>query len=156
MITKIEIVSDTIAPALSRAVAAAADLSPLMMSISEELRGAVEENFEAQGRPAWEPLKATTLAKRRGQGAKILQDSGILAGSIAVDHDATNAWVGTNIKYGPTQQFGAKKGAFGTTKRGAPIPWGDIPARPFLAATDEDKQAIAELTEDYVRRAIQG
>lgn len=151
---KIEVTSNSLGPALERLVGAAVDLTPLMMSIAEELRGAVEENFEAQGRPAWAPLSETTKSRRRGEGAKILQDSGQLASSITVSHDATNAAVGTNKVYGPTQQFGAKKGEFGVTKRGAPIPWGDIPARPFLSVTEEDKEAIVALTEDYLRRAL--
>jgi phage gpG-like protein len=73
-------------------------------------------------------------------------------------------------------QFGAKEGEFGRysqigrvrkyglrdfrgaagTKKGFPIPWGDIPPRPFLAVTDEDTDAIVALTEDYLRRAAQG
>lgn len=155
MITKIEVTSDTISAALARLVQANADFSPFMRELSETLRDRVEENFEAQGRPTWAPLSEVTKT-RRGAGAKILQDSGQLAASITAGHDATNAIVGTNKVYGPTQQFGAKKGAFGTTTRGAPIPWGDIPARPFLSVTDQDKADILEMIEEYERRAAHG
>ena len=39
-------------------------------------------------------------------------------------------------------QFGAKHRAYGKTKRGAPISWGDIPTRPFLGVSDADKKTI--------------
>ncbi|MGB0955835.1 MAG: phage virion morphogenesis protein [Panacagrimonas sp.] len=48
------------------------------------------------------------------------------------------------------QQFGARKGAFGTTRRGAPIPWGDIPARPFLGISDEDRTEIELLLFEFL------
>ena len=49
--------------------------------------------------------------------------------------------VGSPEKYASTHQFGAKQGAYGSTRRGAPIPWGDIPARPFLGLSSDDETA---------------
>jgi phage virion morphogenesis protein len=155
MITTIEVTSDTIAPVLERLARANADFTPLMREISGALLDAVEENFAREGRPQWAPLSPVTIAQR-GNSGPILQRSGQLAASIVPDHDATSATVGTNKVYGPTLQFGAAKGAFGSTKRGAPIPWGTIPPRPFLAVADEDHEAILELTADYERRAALG
>ena len=39
---------------------------------------------------------------------------------------------GTNVVYATTQQFGAARGEFGATRRGRPIPFGDIRARAFV------------------------
>ncbi len=39
--------------------------------------------------------------------------------------------VGSSLIYAAVQQLGAKKGSFGKSRRSS-IPWGDIPARPFL------------------------
>ena len=40
--------------------------------------------------------------------------------------------ISSTMKYAGTQQFGALQGQFGRDTRNHPIPWGDIPARPFF------------------------
>ena len=50
----------------------------------------------------------------------------------------------TNLDGATTHQFGAKQGTFGRTTRGGPIPWGNIPARPFLGPSDDLNQDILE------------
>jgi len=49
------------------------------------------------------------------------------------------------------QHFGASQGAFGKTKRGAPIPWGNIPGRPYLGFSDEDRSVILQTIEKYLK-----
>ena len=44
----------------------------------------------------------------------------------------------------------------GKTRRGAPIPWGDIPARPFVGLSSEDKEAVLETIAEALERAAQG
>lgn len=155
MIATIEIASNDIGATLARLAAANTDMTPLMGAIAGNLHDAVEENFASEGRPAWVPLSPVTIAER-GNAGPILQRTGQLAASVTPSHDAMSAAVGTNKVYGPTMQFGAKKGAFGRTARGSPIPWGDIAPRPFLAVTDDDQEAILELVLDYERRAAAG
>jgi phage gpG-like protein len=46
--------------------------------------------------------------------------------------------------YAAAQQFGMKKGYAGRNSKGRPIPWGDIPARPFLGISDYDKATILD------------
>jgi phage virion morphogenesis protein len=137
---------------LERLIHANTDLAPLMRSIKGFMLDRVEENFAQEGRPKWAPLSPVTV-KRRGNSGPILQRSGQLAASVSGISDATSATVGTNKIYAKTQQFGAKKGQFGqfsmllsakqkTTFKRSPvinIPWGDIPARPFVALTTEDQ-----------------
>lgn len=50
--------------------------------------------------------------------------------------------VGSPKVYASAQQFGMKRGFAGTNRRGSPIPWGDIPARPFLGISKEDRVNI--------------
>ena len=57
---------------------------------------------------------------------------------------------GTNKVYAATHQFGAERGEFGADRRGRPIPWGDIPARPFLGVGDEQRGIILEALNDHV------
>ena len=58
--------------------------------------------------------------------------------------------VGSPMIYAVTQQFGAKKGSFGSDKRGRSIPWGDIPARPFLGISDADRVSILQIAADFL------
>jgi phage gpG-like protein len=51
--------------------------------------------------------------------------------------DRYSVVVGASAIQAAVLQFGAKKGAFGATKRGVPIPFGDIPARRYLPITRE-------------------
>ena len=85
---------------------------PLFRDIAGFLEKETEDNFAAQGRPAWLGLSPRTL-KRRGADAKILQDTGRLAGSIATSYDRTHATVGTNVRYAAIHQLG------GTIQRAA-------------------------------------
>ncbi|WP_198321874.1 MULTISPECIES: hypothetical protein [Methylococcus] len=38
-------------------------------------------------------------------------------------------------------------------KRNSPIPWGDIPARPFIGLSDDDKNYIVETIEEHIKAA---
>ena len=106
--------------------------APLMEDISRQLVTETKLNFDFGGRPAWAGLSPVTLARRAHGGGAILQDTGELKGSINASHTVDTATVGSNLKYAPTHQFGAKQGEFGRSDRNTPLPWGDIPARPFI------------------------
>jgi len=57
--------------------------------------------------------------------------------------------------YAAVHQFGAAQGAFGNTSRGSPIPWGDIPARPYLGLSDDDRQEIETFVADRLGDLLQ-
>lgn len=106
--------------------------APLMRDISRALLSETMMNFQFGGRPAWAGLSPVTLARRAHGGGAILQDSGLLKKSINASHTDDTATVGSNSEYAATHQFGAKQGEFGRSDRNTPLPWGDIPARPFI------------------------
>ena len=106
--------------------------APLMEDISRALESETLLRFHFGGRPAWAGLSPVTLARRAHGGGAILQDSGLLKKSINASHTDDTATVGSNLKYAPTHQFGAKQGEFGRSDRNTPLPWGNIPARPFI------------------------
>lgn len=60
-------------------------LSRLMPAVAEVLVAAVSDVYDAEG-PGWEPLKEATLKKRRGTVGKILQDTGVMAGSTSAGY----------------------------------------------------------------------
>ena len=121
---------------LGQLVARLAHMTPVMEDIGRALGNLTEDAFQAQG-PGWPALRPVTV-KRRGNAGPILQVSGGsgLAGSITHGGDATSAWVGASKVYAAAQQFGMPKGYAGKTKRGSPIPWGDLPPRPYLPIQD--------------------
>jgi phage virion morphogenesis protein len=140
------------------------DLTPAFEVIGQAVVTSVQKNFEAEGRPAkWAPLSLTTLmkgAKRSKRGwitpkkrGKILQIQGWAGGLLGSIHYAASpdkVVIGTNKIYAAVQQFGQSKGASGADKFGRPIPWGDVPARPYLMVQDDDWQRIARDLKRYL------
>lgn len=137
---------------------------PLTKNIAEILLAGVQENFLQSGREnggsaTWKPLSPVTL-KRRGKAANspILRVSNLMYQSLTTSHDNDTAAVGTNKIYAAAMHFGAKKGEFGTyrgpsgTWKPRPIPWGDIPARPFMHATNQELEDIADFLEEQINK----
>jgi len=58
--------------------------------------------------------------------------------------------IGSSLKYAAAQQFGMEKGYAGRTKHGTPIPWGTIPARPYLDVSHQDRQTILDLARNWL------
>lgn len=107
--------------------------------------------------------------------------AGGLMGSINVRADDHQVVIGTNKKYAALHQFGAKKGSFGTVEARVrehvrritkafgkaidpkdvtvkahtgktKLPWGDIPARPFMAVQSEDWDEIRSALIEHLLR----
>lgn len=191
---EIEVNIDSVSAGLTRLAQLGQNMTPLTRDLAEILKGGVDRAFADEVDPAtgeqWHPLSPTTLARRAkaGHTGKMLQVSGQLAASVQTEYGPHHAAVGTNKVYAATQQFGAKKGSFGTAKRGTrgqgrrnarnytarggqtvggwlsgraqggtmPLPWGDIPARPFLGVGAPERAEIAESLSRAVRRALEG
>ena len=71
-----------------------------------------------------------------------------LSTEINYQASATQVTIGSPMEYAAVHQFGVLRGALGRTKRGSPIPWGDIPARPFLGVSEADKADILEILQN--------
>jgi phage gpG-like protein len=69
---------------------------------------------------------------------KPLIDRGTFVRSrLHYEASADSVIIGSSAVQAAVLQFGAKRGAFGATKRGAKIPWGDIPARRYLPIQED-------------------
>lgn len=154
---RIEITGDTVTPALDRLSAAMSDLTPVMQDIGELLIRSTRERFVEGKSPegaAWAPKSPTTLAAyaRRGVNAPrpLIGETGRLGREISYQAGPQSVEVGSNLIYAAVQQFGAAQGAFGRTARGGPIPWGNIPARPYLGLSPEDEIAIIATVDDWL------
>ncbi len=166
---RIELEDKELRAALGRLVTAGQDFSPATKVIAAHLLRITEDAFERQRDPgtgqAWAPLSDVTRRRREKSGhvgvggAKKLQVTGSLLDSIGADYDDSAAVVGTNLIYATTQHFGAKQGEFGrggfkTRKGSVPIPWGDIPPRPFFGLSAADEQAVSDILRDHIDRAF--
>ena len=140
---------------LAKLSGAVKDMSPLMHSIGEHLLNTTRERFVDQKAPdgtPWAPLSEATKRRKRRNRDKVLTERGFLRGNLAYRADATSVRVGSPSIYAGTHQFGAERGVFGTTGRGRPVPWGDIPARPFLGLSDADRDEVLRLAERFLRK----
>lgn len=153
MIT-LELKGDDIELALARLQAGLGDLSEVTNEIggflAEMTQQRIERSLGAPDGTAW----AANSPFTRTRDPRPLIDTGEMARNI-------------NHQYGPdfveviatgvqvrTMQFGAVKGAFGQTAKGRPLPWGDIPARPFMGLSDSDRSGIEEALQEWLERLV--
>jgi phage virion morphogenesis protein len=179
--TQITIHDEAVQASLSGMAMRAGDLSRGMKLIAALVLASVQRNFEVGGRPSkWAALKPSTLKKRHSGGGPLVVQGfgGGLLGSVHAESSATTATVGTDKIYAAVHQLGAKKGSFGmglaggsrrkgimgSLERGGgwdlssqrPLPWGDIPARPFLVLQDQDREDIPDVLTKFVLGASGG
>ena len=150
----VEIGSRQLAGLLEELRRRVADPVPALEEIGAGLEELVRLGFHDSRDPwggEWAGLRPVTLARRRkGRGAgaaRPLRDSGNLMNSITSRAQRDRVVVGTAVEYAPTHQYGARRGQYGRTRRGAPVPWGDVPARPFLPL----REGHVELPDAWVR-----
>ena len=147
---KIDItVDDTqVARAIARMIQGGTDLTPILTDIGEHLLNSSRERFIAEEAPDgsdWASLSETTKSRKKKNKEKILTHRGHLRGTLNYQVTGDELFIGSPRIYAGTHQFGARKGQYGTTSRGGPIPWGDIPARPFLGISHEDRAEIRNI-----------
>lgn len=149
----IQIHDEHLRATLARRITALRSPARLMAGIANDLHGGVEDVLKAEGMPKWRGLSSVTKERRRERGhwpGKMLQEYGQLAASIQPDSGEAFAQVSTNLKKARTLHFGAKQGEFGRSKRGGPIPWGNIPARPFMVIPAHTRATIAQRAAKWI------
>ena len=118
---------------------------------------AIPRNFANQSSPdgiPWAQLSSVTIARRAAKGVgptPILQVTRRLAASVVSQPDDQGVTVGSPVPYAAVMQGGAAQGQFGTTGRGGPIPWGNIPARPYLGLSAADEAEIIAIASDWLQ-----
>lgn len=102
----------------------------------------------------------------------LIGESKALSTTIAFRVEPDAVRIGSPMIYSAVQQFGAEMGEFGRyyqlfrrkyaesdfrryagTKKGSPIPWGNIPARPFLGLSAQDKADVVEILQEHLLRS---
>jgi len=77
------------------------NLEPVMAVIAEDFVTAVSDMYDTEGRGKWPPHAASTLRKRRagGKGARLMQDTGVLAASTEPNYGPDFAEATTGVEY---------------------------------------------------------
>lgn len=155
----------------------AQDLQPLLKEIGEDQAESTKQRFSTATGPdgqAWAPNSAVTLARygalfaRKKDGSLTKRSEQKLAGkkpgtgetrmlATTINYQVKSddaVGIGSPMVYASTFHYGAKSGEFGfgvyATRNGSfPIPWGDIPARPFLGTSQADRENIVGLIRSY-------
>lgn len=166
MAAAVEIFDQALKVRLAKMIAANADARKLTATWAADLVGGVEDVLKAEGMPRWKALGELQKARRTAAGkwpGKMLQVTGKLADGVQPDSGADFAMATNNDVRAKTLHYGAKVGEFGRysqtrvrkyaegdyrrkagTVTGFPIPWGNIPARPFMVIPAATRKVIVE------------
>lgn len=159
MIT-IELKDAEVTRMLARLMAAMSDMTTVMGDIGADLVATTEDRFKIGQAPdgsAWVPRSPTTLEAYGRQGLNFgpypLTRSGEMSNNISHAFGSDFAEVGSNVIQAAVMQFGEAQGA---ARKKPPIPWGTIPARPFLGISEIDRSNIIETVNEWLTRLAAG
>lgn len=142
------------------------NLRPVLAEIGEDMTESTKRRFTTAKAPdgtPWAPNSATTLARysdlfaRKKDGTLSKKAAAKIAGkkpltgetralATTINYQITGdnaVGIGSPMVYAAMQNFGGTKSDF-------PHLWGNIPARPFLGASEADKTNIADLVRSYM------
>ena len=181
---KVQVTDSGCLDAFNRLIAFGKSPQGALLAVGEKLTDFTKRRFELSADPygnPWAPNADTTLraALHRNEknftkrGALSKRGQALLSGKKPLIGESKSlstqfhyTVIGDNLVtvsspmiYASTQQFGAKQGQFGKDKRNHPIPWGDIPARPFFpnagqGLPDELQQDIANVLRTALQNAM--
>lgn len=157
-------INETASEGLERLATALMDLTPIWYDIGEDLlvshQDRIAQGQQPDGRP-FAPRSAATLKRYKKQGLTYgppLNLSGVMRQNLHYSVTPGSLELGSSAIQSAVMQFGAKKGAFGSyqgkgfgdTAPTISIPWGDIPARPWLGLSDGDQDAITAAVGEWL------
>ena len=139
---------------------------PVLAEIGEDQTKSTKRRFSTAKAPdgtPWAQNSATTIARygdlfaRKKDGTRSKKTEAKIAGKKPLTGETralattinyqllsdNEVGIGSPMVYAAMQQFGGKKSDF-------PHLWGNIPARPFLGASEADKINIADLVGSYM------
>ena len=162
---------------LNRLAVALGDMTRPMERIGEAMvhssQQRIEDGISVDGAP-FAPRSKATLARYTASGERFssrpLWKTGTMRNQIFAATSSDAAEIGSNAIQAAVMQFGAKQGEFGARagrtrpkKPGAKprdyffhLPWGDIPARPFLGVSEEDRANVLEIIDEWMNGVASG
>jgi len=140
--------------ALDKVIAVMTDPQPMFADMGEYLLRSTRGRFTAQAAPdgtPWRRLSPITIGRKPKNKDRILVQEGYLRGPGMRYQALPDGFaVGSDRVYAAAHQLGMAKGYAGTTRRNSPIPWGDIPARPFLGLSADDETELLDIASDFM------
>ncbi|WP_162899912.1 phage virion morphogenesis protein [Halomonas sp. JS92-SW72] len=148
---------------LNRLLSAGENTLPAMQDIGEYLIGSTRQRFHDMQGPngePWVPNTETTQDATEARGDRydprpLFGPTKRLSSEILAFPSNHAVAVGSALIQAAVMQFGAEQGEFGTSSRGGPLPWGDIPARPFIGISDADEVQVLEILNGYLAEALE-
>ncbi|MDE2595961.1 MAG: phage virion morphogenesis protein [Sphingomonadales bacterium] len=161
---KTEFKADKAMEAIRRAAERLEDMTPLFEEVQEYMVAQTRQRFIDGKSPqgvAWAAKTANTLAryKARGYGnltRPLIGPGKRLSREIIGQATRSGAVIGSALIYSRVMQEGAEAGQFGSTRTGRPLPFGRIPARPWLGISPADETALVEMAEEYAGKPLAG
>ncbi len=151
----LELKDDGLDAALARLEAGLGDMSEPTNEIGEFLAEAHQQRiWRTEGAPDGTPWAAKSPFSK-SKDPRPLYDSGEMSKNINHQYGSDFTEIIANGKQVRTMQYGAKKGAFGNSPSGRPLPWGDIPARPFMGLSEQNESDIAEALVEWAQRLVE-
>ncbi len=146
---EIEIDDEEIRRALRNLQAAASDMSPALKEIGERLTESTKRRFGTTTGPdgnLW-PLNSPVTLQYKEGNRPLTGETGALMDTIRWQLQGDDAVeIGSPRGYAAMQQFGGAKAEF-------PHLWGDIPARPFLGVSDDDRDTMLDIIQAHIEDA---
>lgn len=158
---KVEVNDAEVTAALREIEKRLTDMTPVFDVLGDLLEDSTEKRFDEGVSPEgipWAPKSQATIDAYVKRGLTVSSkplhgpnlDTLPLRKSFFHEASRDQLLLGTNKIQASVMHHGAAKGAFGQTSRGASIPWGTIPARPFVGISDTDRTGIIATIEEWL------
>ncbi|HAT05390.1 MAG TPA: phage virion morphogenesis protein [Aeromonas salmonicida] len=119
------------------------DLSEPLADIGERLQLSHRDRWDAQESPegeSWAPLSEKYRARKPRHADEVLRLNDDLRDTLNYQAEPQTLYFGTPMVYGAAHQFGR--------------PEINLPERPYLGLSEEDKQSVLETLEGYLTASI--
>jgi len=146
MIT-VEIDASQFQAELDRLLQRTGNASPALRAIGEMLTESTKQRFASQTGPDGQPWadNSAVTVERKGRNQPLTDGGDLGSSSIDYQLEGVDALLfGSSMGHAAMMQFGGTKAEF-------PKLWGDIPARPFLGISSEDRGDILDSLTQYLQ-----
>lgn len=142
----VEFDDHAIVEALLKLQESGSNLRPALLQIGELLQDSTQQRFSTATAPDGQKWAANTIMTIDRKGSsQPLTDGGTLGNTIDYQLLGSDGLqIGSPMEYAAMMQFGGTQAEF-------PNLWGDIPARPFLGISDNDRAHILDIIAKHMQ-----
>ena len=149
--TQVRVDTGGVSRLLTRLILNDAKRQAMLREVGEQAVQEIQMHFINQKTPEgvpWKPSKRALADPVR----PTLMNTNSLLNSIVWKVSGGQVSAGTNDIRAGTLNFGARKGQYGAARNGAPLPWGDIPARKFIGVSSGGQVKVRDVISRFLRR----